>query len=314
MATLIKRIRAAVSATPWALQPDKFEAMLIILERAALGQKLSAEEIEKRLDAARIHPNTDKAIANRQGAIGVIPLRGIISNRASMMDDVSPGAGASAEMLTRNIRAAAANNDIKAVVFDCDSPGGNVLGIQEAADVIYELRGKKPMVCQVNATCASAAYWIMSACDEIVCTPSGQVGSIGIFGVHMDQSEADAKDGYKATIISAGKYKAEGNPFQPLSDEAVKALQGDADAYYGMFVDAVARGRGVSAATVRDGYGQGRSVTAAQALELGMIDRIGTMAETLARWGVDITKGQPAKTSAQATPLLNVRRLGLDLL
>src|SRR3990167_5725158 len=121
---------------------------------------------------------------------------------------------------------------------------------------------------------ASAALWIGAAADEIVITPGGEIGSGGVYGMHMDFSEADAKAGVKTTLISAGKFKTEGNEFEPLSDEARAAFQKRIDEMYGMFVASLARSRGVSAATVRHGFGEGGMVGAKQALELGMADRI----------------------------------------
>ncbi|MCC7371633.1 MAG: S49 family peptidase, partial [Chloroflexi bacterium] len=130
---------------------------------------------------------------------------------------------------------------------------------------------------------ASAAYWIASSADEIVVTPSGEVGSIGVFTAHEDISAALEAEGVTVTLISAGKYKTEGNPFEPLSEEARGAIQARVDDYYSMFVRAVARGRGVKPADVRGGFGQGRVVGADEAVRLGMADRVGTMAQTVER-------------------------------
>jgi ClpP class serine protease len=103
--------------------------------------------------------------------------------------------------------------------------------------------------------------------------------------------------GVKTTLISAGKYKVEGNPYEPLSAQARGSIQYIVDSFYGMFTKAVARGRGVSQAAVRDSYGQGRMVLAAAAVRQGMADSVATMDATLARFGV--SKGQqrtqPAK-------------------
>lgn len=309
--TKYARILMSVAATPWAMQPEKLAAMMQILRFAAIGGKLTAEEIEHRLDAARIHPNTDKAIANRPGNIALLPLRGVISNRASMIEDVSPGAGTSVEKFTQAFRSAMANDQIKAIIIDVDSPGGNVQGVPELADEIYNARGSKPVVAQVNALCASAGYWIASACDEIVVTPSGEVGSIGVYTIHEDISQYLTQLGVKETMVSAGKYKTEGNPFEPLSDEARVALQASVDDFYGMFVDAVAKHRGATSSDVRNGYGQGRMVRAPQAVTMNMADRLGTLTDTLARWGIKLN----GKTNAKAeTPRLNLAKRELDLI
>jgi ClpP class serine protease len=91
------------------------------------------------------------------------------------------------------------------------------------------------------------------------------------------------QDGVKVTLISAGKFKTEGNPFEPLSDEAREAFQADIDAFYAMFTNDVAKGRGASADDVRSGFGEGRMVMARDAVKAGMADRVATFDETVAR-------------------------------
>ena len=106
---------------------------------------------------------------------------------------------------------------------------------------------------------ASAAYWLASAANEVIITPSGEVGSIGVLAAHQDVSAAMDRDGIKTTLVSAGRYKTEGNPFEPLTDDARGYLQSRVDDYYGMFIRAVADHRRVKIDAVRDGFGSGRS-------------------------------------------------------
>jgi ClpP class serine protease len=91
------------------------------------------------------------------------------------------------------------------------------------------------------------------------------------------------QEGVKVTLISAGKHKVEGNPFEPLSEEAMAFKQARVDEAYAQFVRDVARGRGVSVADVRGGYGEGRALTAKDAKAAGLIDRIATMEDTIGR-------------------------------
>jgi signal peptide peptidase SppA len=220
------------------------------------------------------------------GSVGVIPITGIISHRMNMMSSISGAGGTSIEKLTAQFRQALGDTNCKAIVFDVDSPGGSVEGVMELASEIFAARKQKPITAVVNSMACSAAYWLASAANEIVCTPSGQAGSIGVYMTHQDESEALAKDGIKVTVIKAGKYKTEGNPSEPLSDEARAAFQSKVNDYYGMFVKAVAQNRGTSQAAVRDGYGQGRSVLAAGAVKEGLVDRVGTMDDVLGKYGV----------------------------
>jgi signal peptide peptidase SppA len=215
--------------------------------------------------------------------IAVLPLTGTISHRMGMLAEAS--GGISTERFTQWLRAAAADPSVKAIVIDADSPGGTVDGVPELADEIARTNKIKPVVGVSNSMAASAAYWLLSQCSELVCTPSGCVGSVGVFASHEDMSKMLEVYGVKVSLISAGKYKTEGNPYEPLSDEARQALQADVDAYYDLFTKAVAKGRNTDQKTVKAGFGEGRMVMATEAVKQGMADRVGTLDQTLAKLG-----------------------------
>jgi signal peptide peptidase SppA len=146
---------------------------------------------------------------------------------------------------------------------------------------MFALRGVKKQVAYVGALAASAGYWLAAQADEIISTPSGTAGSIGVYSAHQDMSKALEAEGIDVTLISAGKYKVEGSPFAPLSDEAKAFMQARVDEAYSQFLKDVARGRGVSVADVRNGYGEGRALSAKDAKAAGLIDTIATFDETL---------------------------------
>jgi HK97 family phage major capsid protein len=193
--------------------------------------------------------------------------------------------GTSTERFADDFDAAVADGNISAIVIDCDSPGGNVTGTPELAKRVFAARGKKKIVAVANSLMASAAYWICSAADEVVCTPSGEVGSIGVFCVHLDESGMNEMLGLKYTIIKAGAHKAEGNSLEPLSPEAQAFMEEQVGEFNDMFVGAVSKHRAVSVKDVNAKFGQGRCLTASQAKAAGMIDRIETLQDTLIRLG-----------------------------
>ncbi|MGR4927287.1 S49 family peptidase [Bradyrhizobium sp. CAR08] len=180
----------------------------------------------------------------------------------------------------------AADPTIETIFLDIDSPGGYVTGTQEAADAVFAARKKKSVVALINPLAASAAYWIASQAETIIGVPSADVGSIGVFMCHYDCSAMLADLGVKPTYIYAGEYKTEGNSSQPLSEEGKAFYQSEVDGTYSDFINAVARGRGVSAQTVLDKFGKGRVYGAPQAKKLGMIDDISTIQGALANWGI----------------------------
>ncbi len=215
--------------------------------------------------------------------IAVLPLTGTISHRMGMFSEAS--GGISTERFTQWLRAAAADPSVKAIVIDADSPGGTVDGVPELADEIARTNKTKPVVGVANSMAASAAYWLLSQCSELVVTPSGSVGSVGVFSSHEDMSKMYESCGVKVSLISAGKFKTEGNPYEPLTDDARQALQGQVDDYYDLFTKAVARGRDTDQKSVKAGFGEGRMVMAQQAVKEGMADRVATLDQTLAKLG-----------------------------
>jgi HK97 family phage major capsid protein len=272
-------VRHFVESTPWAIQREKGMALLEVLEVHAQGGTLTR-------DAAALEARTAdrRPVTKSGGAIAVLSLQGVISQRMNMMMEYC--GGTSTERFADEFDAAMADPNVSAIVIDCNSPGGNVQGTPELAKRILAARGKgKQIVAVANGTMASAAYWICSAADEIVASPSAEVGSIGVFCVHVDQSAMNEMVGLKYTLIKAGEHKAEGNPFEPLAADAEAFIQGQVDEMNDMFVSTVAKQRGTDAKTVNADYGQGRCLTARQALAAGMIDRVATLEETLKRLG-----------------------------
>lgn len=264
----------AFVGTPWAIMPSKLAILEEIVIRHVSGEKLEAEEIQARIQGATPRPQ------NRQvSRVAVLPLFGTIIPRADMFEEAS--GATSAEKFGRQFAELVKDPSIDAIVLDVDSPGGQVGGIEEVSKQIYDARGTKPIIAVANQLMASAAYWIGTAADELVVTPSGQVGSVGVFSVHNDMSAALDKAGLKLSIISAGRFKVEGNPYEPLTEEARAAIQARVVEVYDTFVNTIARNRGTSPDAVRNGFGEGRVVSARQAVELGMADRVATLDETI---------------------------------
>ncbi len=192
--------------------------------------------------------------------------------------------GTSTECFGAMFAQAVADPNVAAIVINVDSPGGTVSGVPELAAQINAARGTKPIVAVANGMAASAAYWLASQADEIVVTPSGEVGSIGVFCAHFDESGALEQAGVKPTLISAGKYKVEGNPFGPLTDEALASIQSRVDDLYAMFTSDVAKARAMPVDRVRGrAFGEGRMLGAKRSVNSGMADRVGTLSETIGR-------------------------------
>lgn len=325
--SLYPRIIKLASEQPWALVPDRLAIVADILRARAAGHRLTDSEIRLRIEEygrtaeARevdhyladaetgerfVRSQAGGALESRRPIIAVISMVGVVAQRA---DALAESSGAvSIEAVGRRFRAALNDPMVKAIVFDIDSPGGGVYGVQELADEIRAGRSVKPIYGIANSMAASAGYWILSACTEVSVVPSGEVGSIGVYSMHQDVSKAMEDAGVKYEFISAGDYKTEGNPFEPLSEDARAFMQQRVDEYYAAFLKTVASGRGVTVAKVKAEFGQGRVFGAAQAKSVGMVDRIETLDELLRR-AAGRRGADPVAASQSAWPELHAAHL-----
>lgn len=305
-------------SSPWALMPERMAAYARVLAAHATGAELAAVDKIARDDlgpgllaldddgspvqAAAAASSRNRA---RAGAIAVVPIYGTIVQRASQLDMCEQGT--STQQISAALADAMADDSVSQILLDIDSPGGSVYGVQELA---AEIAGsKKPIIALSNSLAASAAYWLGSAASEFYCTPGGEVGSIGVWMAHQDWSAALEADGVKMTLISAGEFKVEGNPYQPLGTEAQKFMQSRVDDYYAAFTRGVAKGRKVSVEQVRQGMGQGRCYGADQAKAERMIDGIMTLDQVIRMMQKNIAN----TTQRQASRLAAARR-ELDIL
>ena len=271
-------------ATPWALMPERLNAMAAVLERWSRNTP-AGEGVMTHIGADRSAREARRQSnqVNTGGGIAVLPLYGVVTQRGNMVDDVSGDGSTSTQQFTASLRQALADDSVSQILIDIDSPGGSVYGVAELAEDILSARSQKPVIAIANSLAASAAYWIGCSASEFYVTPGGEVGSIGVWQAHQDYSRAMDEAGVKTTLISAGKFKVEGNPYTPLDEEAQAFMQSRVDDYYGAFTKAVARGRGVPISQVRDGMGQGRVLGADAALTHQMVDGVATLDDLISK-------------------------------
>jgi signal peptide peptidase SppA len=301
-----RNVTGVVIGRPWALMPEKLEEIRAVLAMRLRGEETHWDgprqpEFETRYfvmddDANGVRIREIDAASpsfmedSTGGAVAVLPLFGVMMQRVSGLAEMS--GATSTEKFKTEFRKLVNNAAVKSIIIDVDSPGGSVYGTDELASEIRAAASKKTVVAVADSLMASAAYYASSGASEIVASPSSEVGSIGVLAVHYDYSEQAAMEGVKPTLIKAGKFKAEGHPDFPLGDEAEQHIQEEVDRYYGMFLKAVSAGRGVSVERVRSGFGEGRVFGAQEALRAGMVDRVATLDETIARFAGG---GRPSK-------------------
>ena len=213
-----------------------------------------------------------------KGAIAIVPVNGTIAQHRGS----DYWGGVFSEELVGMVSQMVDTPNVGAIVLSFDTPGGIVYGVPEAAKAIGLMGLAKPIYGYVKAEAASAGYWLASNTTKLFAQSSSQVGSVGVWTMHIDASKMFADIGWDITLISAGKYKTEGHPWGPLGDEALVEFQGLVDRYYEDFLSGVALGRNVSEATVKSDFGEGRMLDAPRAKAAGMIDGIATLDELLA--------------------------------
>jgi capsid assembly protease len=265
--------------TPWLITKSGLEQIIEVVERKIQGQELSEEEL--RTLSLSGGSNSSELQLPESPSVAILPIQGSIFPKANLMTEMS--GGTSVEKLKSDFTALMDSDMVTGILLDMDTPGGSAEGIKEMADVIYNARQthKKPIHAIANFNAHSAGLYLASQADKFFASDSGMVGSLGVVAVHTESSKRDAEAGIKRTILSVGKYKADGNPHEPLSDSAKEHHLETMQELYTQFVGDVARGRGLDSQTVEENFGQGRSYRSKTALKRGMIDGISTLDNVL---------------------------------
>lgn len=229
-----------------------------------------------------------------EGSVAVINIKGsLINGSAGYMrlfgalgyDDIR-------EALTE----AVADKNVKSILLQIDSGGGQVAGCQELGNYIRDVSAQKPVSAHTDTAMCSAAYWLGSSADTVTAGSTAMVGSIGVLIVHQELSKMMADQGVTTTVIRSGKYKAISNRFEPLSELAKEELQSQVDDLDQTFTAYVAERRGVSPEVARRRMGQGREFLGAKAVDAGLVDKITTLSQAHAESELTASKRRNART------------------
>jgi signal peptide peptidase SppA len=261
----------ALALQPWAITPEMLHTLAHVLSHRLAGAATDAAAFERREPAAHEQRDT----------VAIIPVHGVIAPRMNLFSEIS--GGATFEGAGAALEEAVQRPDVSTILLDIDSPGGSVAGASEFARQVLAARTKKRIIAHAHYQMCSAAYWFGACATEVVAAPSAVAGSIGVYTVHEDLSKMLDELGVKVTYVAAGKFKVDGNETEPLSDTARARMHALVESNYQRFVADVALGRGRTVEAVTNGFGQGTVLTADECLAAGMIDRIATFEDTLAR-------------------------------
>lgn len=202
------------------------------------------------------------------GNVGIIHISGIISRHVDMFAQFFGLGSAAIENIAKDFQSLLDNEEVKSIILDFDTPGGAITGVNELSEIIYNARGVKPIKAYVTGLACSAGYFLASACDEIIIDEMGQVGSIGVMRVVNKQND-------KSVI-----FKSSQSPMKNVEadSELGKAeYQAKVDYLASIFIDKVAKYRGITSDEVINRGNKGGVLVGAVAVTAGLADRLGSM-------------------------------------
>src|SRR3989442_9054301 len=217
--------------------------------------------------------------------IGIVEAKGTIGEAAP--------AGIDADKIVKLLKKYERDDDIKAIVLRVDSPGGAVAPSQEIHDAIKRIKARKKVVVSMGGMAASGGYYISAPADRIFAEPGTLTGSIGVIFLHFNLRGLLEWAKVEETTLKSGKYKDTLSPFRPIQETDREEIQSISDDVYSQFVQAVAQGRGMSSARVRESA-ERRIYTGKRAKELKLVDELGGFDDALAAaWGLPRQSGEP---------------------
>jgi capsid assembly protease len=268
----------------WGLHEPVLKKLAGVIGRHAQGHRLSAIQIQTvvhdRRESAAEHRAQSRGLG-RSGPgyfmienLAVIPIIGVIHNRAHSVQDVSQPAGVSCEDIGQAIGNAIEAPNVTAIVLDLDSPGGDTAGMADLSDFILRCSRIKPIIAHADAA-LSAAGWIASQCNSTYVGEIGACGALGVYCPITDESERFADEGIEVHIVRAPEdgLKGLGHPGTVVDDEQLAELQNQVNCVYQVMVAHVARGLNVSKSKIEE-LADGRVFIGRQAVRAGLADGV----------------------------------------
>ncbi|WP_223478740.1 S49 family peptidase [Oricola indica] len=232
------------------------------IEAGIIGDRLG-----RRYDRAGVRP------FDMVGNVAIIPIEGTLVRKGGWVG--ADSGETSYQGLQVQISRAASNDDVKGVVFEVDSFGGQVNGMFETASMIQTLSKAKPTIAILTDYAYSAAYCLASQTRQIIISEDGGAGSIGAMVMHADFSGNLEQEGIKVTFIHSGKHKVDGNSFQALPEDLRERLKARVDGVRDRYAGMVGKARGGRLSKADALKTEARAFFAEESVDLGLVDAIG---------------------------------------
>jgi signal peptide peptidase SppA len=236
-----------------------------------------------------------------------IPVSGMLLNRMNITVD---GLFTSYDYIVEAFMEGMNDPKVKEVVLDINSPGGVVQGAFEAVALMVSSK-TKPVTAQTKGYATSGAYMMASVADTIVAQPSAVVGSIGAIVIHQSFEKALEQEGVTVTVMKSGKRKAEGNPYEALSDDTKQKMQEDIDRIGKQFAQLIASRR--PNMTVEDVINlEAASFTGEEGKELGLVDKISLVNERINGYNNKNVNKETTMTDSAQKPEIDIAKVQKD--
>ncbi len=288
---LLPHIAGRVFDTPLLIARAKLDVILGVIIPRFCGHDLPPNFLSVATGGYEVTPD----------GVALLPVYGTLVRRTVGL--AAQSGLTSYATLAQQLAAALADQSVKAILLDIDSPGGEAGGVFDLADQIFAARKVKPIWAVADEEAYSAAYALAASASKIYIPRTGGVGSIGVIAVHCDQSQADTDEGLKYTAIYAGDHKNDLSPHEPLSDPARANLQTEVSRVYDLFVAAVARARKLDPDAVK--ATEAKLFFGPDAVAASLADKSGTFQDAL----TDLTASvKPTPRRLGIAPLRNLSR------
>jgi signal peptide peptidase SppA len=296
----LAQIASRVLNRPLLLHPHKVDLILHVLQgRIGIAPLAAPDPQSNRFVGTYRRDNGSVGSMRVENGVAILPIVGSLVNRGAWIG-ASSGL-VSYEGIAAQLREARADPEVRAVLLDIDSPGGEATGMFATARLVSAINQTKPVLAFVNDVAAAAAYGIASAAREIVVSPTSMVGSIGVVLTHFDRSGELEDRGIKPTLIHAGAHKVDGHPFGPLSDAVRADLQAEVMKIYDQFVGLVAEGRSGPMTEQAIRATEARTYLGTDAIAQGLADRVASLDEVITAFAQPPSGASPQRKGVPMT-------------
>ena len=273
----LAQIAGRVLNRPLLLHPDKADLILHVLQgRIGIEPLQTVTPETNRFVGTYRRDNGGVGSMRVENGVAILPIVGSLVNRGAWIG-ASSGL-VSYEGIAAQLREAETDPDVRAILLDIDSPGGEATGMFAAAKLVSAVNKTKPVVAFVNDVAASAAYGIASAASEIIVSPTSMVGSIGVITEGFGYDSIMERVGVERRVLQAGKFKALLDPYAPANGGVTEHWQAMLDEVHEQFITAVKEGRGDRLnLDLEPDLFEGLIFTGHRSVELGIADDLGSL-------------------------------------